>query len=86
MVGVVRAEQLRAAGHAREGARRAPRVGELVVPPMTVAPHNTLLQAWELLGSSRDLHELVVVDAHNRVLGVLDQSDLARAYRARVRS
>ncbi len=92
LVGVVAEYDLLVHGFTRpeleadnQPAKRGPKVREVMsTPPVTVQPGSTLLEAARLM-LSRDIGRVYVVDEDDRLLGVVDRSDIVRAWLSPVR-
>jgi CBS domain-containing protein len=85
LVGVIAEYDLLARGYARpeleSGAvRRGPRVREVMsTPPVVVAPDETVARAAELV-VGRGVGRVYVVDSSGKLLGVVDRSDIVKAW------
>jgi chloride channel protein, CIC family len=78
LVGLVTASTMRVAMGAMEDAGWA-LAADLMQPPVSVSPDDDLRDASERL-LANDLRELPIVSSDGHVLGMLDESDIARLY------
>jgi CIC family chloride channel protein len=78
MLGIITSESLRVIASEREleGMTLA---ADIVQPPVSLAPEDDLRNAVESM-QTNTLRELPVIDAAGRIIGLLDEADITRAY------
>jgi CIC family chloride channel protein len=78
MLGIITAESLRVIASEREleGMMLA---ADMLQPPVSLSPEDDLRQAVESM-QAHALRELPVLDATGRIVGLLDEADISRAY------
>ena len=78
MPGIITSESLRVIASERE-LEAMTVAADIVQPPVSLAPEDDLRKAVEAL-TSNTLREVPVVDATGRIIGLLDEADISRAY------